>query len=123
MTINERIRSFRKEQKLTQQEFASSLDISRSNMGNIETGAVAVTDRIISAISSKYNVNENWLRTGELPMFKEDAEFDLNAYTKRQEASPLEIEMTKAFFSLDKDVRKQILKAFIPVFSNIHDLD
>lgn len=43
MNIYERIRFLRKEilQK-TQEEFAESIKISRSNLGNIETGKVAV---------------------------------------------------------------------------------
>lgn len=66
MEINERIRYLRKNKlNLTQQEFSEALNISRSNMGNIEIGRIALTDRVISDICDKYNVNENWLRTGE----------------------------------------------------------
>lgn len=65
MTINERIRYLRKEKlKLTQQEFSAALKISRSNIGNIETGEVSVTERVIYDICEKFNVNEDWLRTG-----------------------------------------------------------
>lgn len=63
MNINSRIRYLRKEiLHLTQQDFSSKLNISRSNMGNIETGEVAVTDRVISSICKEFNVNEEWLR-------------------------------------------------------------
>ncbi len=66
----ERVRYLRKELlKLTQQEFSEMLNISRSNMGNIETGKIALTDRVISDICEKYNVNETWLRTGEGEIF------------------------------------------------------
>ena len=44
---------------------SEALNISRSNMGNIEIGRIALTDRVISDICDKYNVNEKWLRTGE----------------------------------------------------------
>ncbi len=66
MNIYERIRFLRKEilQK-TQEEFAESIKISRSNLGNIETGKVAVTNRVITDICNSFNVNEIWLRTGE----------------------------------------------------------
>ena len=65
MNINDRIKHLRKDVlKVTQQEFSESLNISRSNMGNIEIGRIAVTDRVISDICLKYDVSENWLRNG-----------------------------------------------------------
>lgn len=66
MDINERIRYLRKDiLKLTQQNFSSEIDISRSNLGNIETGEVAVTERVIVSICRAFEVNEAWLKTGE----------------------------------------------------------
>ena len=66
MNINERIKYLRKNiLDLTQQEFSEALNISRSNLGNIEIGRISVTDRVISDICSKFHINEEWLRTGE----------------------------------------------------------
>lgn len=66
MKIHERIKYLRKEiLHLTQQELSDILNISRSNMGNIEIGRIAVTDRVISDICNRCSVNEHWLRTGE----------------------------------------------------------
>lgn len=63
--INERIKYLRKEiLKLTQQDFAEVLNISRSNEGNIEIGRIAVTERVLTSICEKFNVNEEWLRNG-----------------------------------------------------------
>ena len=50
---------------MTQEEFAASIKISRSNLGSIEIGRITLTDRVISDICEKYNVNEQWLSTGE----------------------------------------------------------
>lgn len=70
MTVNERVKYLRKEVlKLTQQDFSKVLNISRSNMGNIETGQISLTERIILDICEKYNVNETWLRNGEGEIF------------------------------------------------------
>ena len=72
MEIHERIKYLRKDiLKLTQQEFSDSLKISRSNMGNIEIGRIAVTDRVICDICEKFNINEEWLRTGNGSMYIE----------------------------------------------------
>lgn len=66
MEIKDRLRILRKQiLKLSQDEFSKSIHISRSNLGNMETGRIAFTDRNIQLICSIHNVNENWLRTGE----------------------------------------------------------
>lgn len=49
---------------ITQDEFASKIQISRSNLGSIEIGRVNVTERVISDICKNFDVNEEWLRTG-----------------------------------------------------------
>jgi transcriptional regulator with XRE-family HTH domain len=66
-----RIKEVRKRLGLSQQEFAERLSISRSNLGNIETGAISVTSRVIESVCREYSVNEAWLRTGEGEMFRE----------------------------------------------------
>lgn len=72
MEISERIKILRKDiLKLTQQDFSEVLNMSRSNMGNIEIGRIAVTDRVISDICEKFNVNEEWLRHGTGDIFLE----------------------------------------------------
>lgn len=62
--IGERIKFLRKANKMTQQEFAEKLNISRSNIASIEIGRINVTDRVLLDICDKFDVNENWLRTG-----------------------------------------------------------
>lgn len=66
MIVNDRIKYLRKEVlHITQDEFASKLQISRSNLGSIEIGRVNVTERVISDICKNFSVNEEWLRTGD----------------------------------------------------------
>lgn len=72
MNINERIRHLRKnELKMTQNIFASKINISRSNLGNIETGEVSVTERVVASICREFNVNEEWIRNGNGEIFAE----------------------------------------------------
>lgn len=77
MEINERIRYLRKnELHMTQDDFASRIDLSRSNLGNIEIGRIAVTERVISSICRAFNVSEDWIKTGSgdpfIPMTREE---------------------------------------------------
>lgn len=67
--MNERLKKLRKILDLTQQEFADRLGISRGNIGSYEVGKSALSDAVISLICREFNVNEDWLRTGEGEMF------------------------------------------------------
>lgn len=60
-----RIKQLRKNfLKMSQEEFADAIGISRSNIGNIETGRVNVTDRNIEQICKEFGISESWLRDG-----------------------------------------------------------
>lgn len=77
--MNERIKELRKELKLTQQEFADELKISRGNIGAYEVGKNAPSDAVVSLICKTFNVNEEWLRSGAGDMFLELPEEDEEA--------------------------------------------
>lgn len=67
--MNERLKKLRKTLDLTQQEFADRIGIKRNSLANYETGRNTPIDAIIVSICREFNVNENWLRTGEGEMF------------------------------------------------------
>ncbi len=70
-TIGERVSLVRKSKnpKMTQAEFADSINMSRSNLANLENDRYRITDRVISDICAVHNVNRTWLETGEGEMF------------------------------------------------------
>lgn len=107
MNINERIRYLRKsELKMTQQAFATRIKISRSNMGNIETGEVSVTDRVISSICEEFGVNEDWLRDGTGNMFidksREEEIAEIMAETLKSDISVNSQRIMKALSKLNE---------------------
>lgn len=67
--MQERIKKIRKYFDITQQEFADRIGIKRGAIANYEVGRNEPTDSVISLICREFNVNENWLRTGEGDMF------------------------------------------------------
>lgn len=77
--MNERIKKLRKDLKLTQQEFADALNIKRGAVANYEIGRNSPIDAVISLICKTFNVNEEWLRSGEGEMFLELPEEDEEA--------------------------------------------
>jgi Predicted transcriptional regulator len=67
--VNKRIRRLRRELDLTQQEFADRIGIKRNTLSTYESGRNEPIDAVISLICREFNVNEEWLRTGEGDMF------------------------------------------------------
>ena len=67
--INQRIKLIRTELNISQNEFSKKIFISQSSLGEIETGVRKVNDRIIQLICSEFNVNKNWIKTGQGNMF------------------------------------------------------
>ena len=78
MEIYERIIELRKihlskklNKKLTQNEFGELLGVSRSVIVNIEYNRVDIKEHMLKLICQTFNVNEDWLRYGNEPVFKE----------------------------------------------------
>lgn len=67
--MNERIKELRKSLNMTLEQFGTSVGVTRSAVGRIEKGERNVTDQMFKSICREFNVNEEWLRTGEGEMF------------------------------------------------------
>lgn len=68
--MNERIKALRKFLNMTQEEFSKQIGLSRNFIAQVEIGTKVPSDRTITDICREYNVNEDWLRTGNGEMFK-----------------------------------------------------
>jgi len=60
-SIGERIKYIRKQHKLTQTEFAQSLEISQGTLSEIESGKAKPSFDVLVLLSDKYMVDMNWL--------------------------------------------------------------
>ena len=69
--MNKRLKEVRKVLGLTQQEFADTIGSKRNTIAKYETETNVPSTAVISLICSKFNVNEEWLRTGKGEMFIE----------------------------------------------------
>ena len=68
--MNKRLIMIRKDNDLTQTEFAEKINLTQSAITNYENGRRNIPDRTISDICRVFNVNETWLRTGDGPMYR-----------------------------------------------------
>lgn len=119
--INERIRELREYLKLSRNDFGERLGMSGDSINNLERGRVVIKDFIIKLISQEFNVDENWLRTGEGSMFTLELDEDtvlveqlLNEYDNPlfSEIKSLIFNIMKVYNQLDPK-SKQVIDNFI----------
>lgn len=120
MQIYERIKDLRKLLGKTQEDFAKNINISRSNLGNIEINRIGITDRVIRDICVVFNVNEKWLRDGIGEPFSEIKKSFWEDFFAEIEVSckldEIDKEIVKTYFELPITYRKifrKYLKAIV----------
>ena len=69
-SICSRLREIRKANGYTQKQFADALGLKQSTIATYESGRQTPSDRTISDICNKFNVDLVWLRTGVGEMYK-----------------------------------------------------
>ena len=120
MTINERIRWFRKDHlRISQAEFAQVIGMKQTSVSTFERNGASVSDQIVRSICMGFSVNEAWLRTGEGEMLEQPETFSLDQYLKERGCTALEMEIVKAYFELDAATRQKIFEAFERIHSRI----
>lgn len=67
--MNERLKEIRKALGLTLDKFGEKVGLRKSSLSQIERGTNNVTNQLVVSVCREFNVNEQWLRTGEGDMF------------------------------------------------------
>lgn len=65
MTQGERVKEVRKFRKMSMKQFGERLGVQKSAISKIEKGDRGLTEQMLKAICREFNVNEEWLRTGD----------------------------------------------------------
>lgn len=96
MTPYERIRQLRKKiLKMTLEDFSTKINMSGSNLGNIETGRISLTERVLSDICRTFHVRQDWIISGTEPIFEENND-------------PLDTEISKLYSCLSDENKKYL---------------
>lgn len=113
METYERIKDLRKNKlKVTQDVFAAKINISRSNLGNIETGKVGVTDRVLVDICKAYGINREWLEHGTGEMYDANALSVIDQLVKRYKLSDTARKVLETYIGLEEN-DKQVIDRFV----------
>lgn len=132
MNINERIKYFRTEisrnekgKNYSQRQFADKIGVSHGVINNIESNLVEAKDNVIKLICLTFNVNEDWLRNGNEPIFIENNnDIYINELVKKYNINSEEINILKRLINLDKNTRNKIVNfIFEIVKENIDKID
>jgi len=73
MDIKDRLKELRTTLGITQVKFAERIAISTSYISEVEGGIKEINERVLRLIIAEFNVNEQWIRSGNGTMFNEDA--------------------------------------------------
>lgn len=114
MNIGERLKKLRKELGLTQAAFAARIGSVQNTVTGYESGRRNPSAPVISLICREFNVREEWLRTGDGPMFPQKEPEPLDLLLKDRGVLPGDLPSVKSvvesFLELDKSSRDAVIQ-------------
>jgi len=93
--MNERIKTFRRQMKWTQAEFAQCIGVTRNVVASWENGRVEPPEAVIRLICREYAISYDWLKNGREPM---NIPEDMLTLDKLERAMTGENEFVKSVF-------------------------
>lgn len=108
MSINQRFRQVRKHLKMQQSEFAKRLGLSQTSISWLEQDGNTVSEQTIRLLHLDFHVSEEWLRTGEGPMFSAEDDSPLEKLCREYAVSDCERKILELYFSFDPKRRKMV---------------
>ncbi len=115
LTQGERVKELRKTINYTLDKFGGKLGVQKSAISKIEKGENNLTDQMLLSICREFNVNENWLRTGDGEMFADvpvEDEYFKAATQISKSGDKFAMQAIIEYWKLD-DVSKQVLRDYI----------
>ena len=107
--------------KLSQEAFGKRLGVTGAGISRIESGARGASEQIILAICREFNVNEEWLRTGEGDMFAERDDSIMQMLVNEYHLSPRSRALMTSFLQLTDEQQETITFAIEQAATNIQN--
>ena len=108
MSVNQRLRQVRKHFELQQSDFAKRLGLSQAGVSWLEKEGNAVSEQTIRLLHLDFHVSEEWLRSGEGPMFSTDDDSPLEKLCREYAVSDCERRILELYFSFEPKRRKMV---------------
>ncbi|WP_294152477.1 helix-turn-helix domain-containing protein [uncultured Selenomonas sp.] len=110
MTINQRIKIFRKSLHLSQEEFGKRIGLKKSAASWIEKEGSTITDANIRLICTTFGVSERWLREGTGDMLAQTRDDYVRAFAERCHLGETFIQVMKNFLALSEEDRATMFR-------------
>lgn len=111
--IGKRIRLLRKSLKLNQTDFGKPLGLKQAIIGQYETGVRNITDRNIDMLCKTYNINKDWLLTGEGEIENKNSNTLIHEISQTQNLTELDIQFLKKYLKLSNKNRELLAHLLI----------
>lgn len=98
----ERVILFRKDKKLSQQELADIIGVSRGYIGDIERNRSEPSSNFLTLLASKLNISVDWLLTGEGEMYRTNQGVESDKHT---------VKVVQMYEALNDVQQREILSA------------
>lgn len=112
MTLQERVIKVRNDAGLNQAEFGEKLNLGKSLISLAESGKRNYTDRVLSDICDKFNVNPDWLRTGEGEPYNETIPAIMKLLKAEYNLDELDVKIIEKYLELSP-IERQVFKDYI----------
>ena len=110
--MNERIKKVRTYTKLSQTDFAEKISVSRSAVCKMESGENAPSEQTIKLICAEFDINEEWLRTGNgdmtIPISKDKEISRMLATVLKSDENDFKRRLISALSRLDDEGWEQL---------------
>ena len=129
MGCGERVKQIRKSKGMTLEKFGERVGVTKQTVSRIENGVNALTEQMLLSVCREFDVNEQWLRTGEGEMFRERSPSEEIGYYVEDlleydgHGNPfydMIVEMMKTYVELDEKSQAVIRDYFQVVSDGIH---
>lgn len=112
MTEGERIRAVRTELKMTMEQFGAKVGVTKVAISNLEKGNRSVTEQMRMSLCRTFNINYDWLISGEGSMFTDLPATVLDELCRQYDLDDLDRSLIAEYLKLDARDR-QVLKDYI----------
>lgn len=109
MSINQRIKSLRKELGMNQGGFGRAMGLKQSAVSWMEQEGNTVTDQNVCLICAAFNINEEWLRDGTGEMYQQPETDPLAILADAFGLSDESLALASAFFHLTDEQQRTII--------------
>lgn len=113
--MKERIKLIRQHYELNQSEFAKRLGVTRSTISQYEAGLSGVSNSTVQSICREFNVNKEWLETGNGDMLNSTTDSEELARTVAKILADSDDFVIKTFLALGQlsPQQWQLVKDFV----------